>query len=84
MYLSEEYRVLRNKKRRASYGGRDESGLTAKQRQMKKDRQLITELDSKGFTQSEIAKGTGFSQSKVARLRAEIRKQQYINTQHVQ
>lgn len=63
----------RNEKRRKAFGNRDASGLTEKQRQMKKDRQIIAELDGIGLTQSQIAKQTGFSLSKVARLRAELR-----------
>ena len=58
--------------RRAVYGGRDATGLTAKQREMDEARARVVELVGQGRTQAEIAKLTGFSLSKVKRLRSEI------------
>lgn len=55
---------LKVKKTRSS---RD--GLTAKQQEIKEDRQLVAELYNKGFTQSQIAKETGFSLGRVRWLR---------------
>lgn len=63
----------RNAKRRRTYGGRDYTGLTKKQREMAEARKLVAKYDAMGMTQSAIADKTGFSQSKVARLRAELR-----------
>jgi predicted secreted protein len=56
-------------RRKSSYGGRDASGRTAKQREMEEARADIADLVRKGKMQKEIAEITGFSLSKVKRLR---------------
>jgi hypothetical protein len=61
----------RNEKERKTR--RDKDGKTQKQREMEEARRWIKALDAKGLTQKEIAKITGFSESKVARLRSELR-----------
>lgn len=58
--------------RKAVYGGRDQNGLTAKQREMEAARARVIELVGQGRTQAEIAKLTGYSLSKIKRLRAEL------------
>lgn len=63
-------RDRRKARRKAVYGGRDISGLTAKQREMQAARAYVAELVSKGKSQAEIAKLTGMSLSKIKRLRA--------------
>jgi uncharacterized protein YerC len=62
----------RRARRRTLYGQRDIYGNTQKQAEMLEARARIGELVRQGLTQSEIAEETGYSISKVKRIRAEL------------
>ena len=64
----------RRARRRAQYSRRGVDGLTDKQREMDAARLIIDRLVAQGKTQSEIAAETGYSLSKVKRIRAEHKK----------